>query len=344
MLGIFVYLDDYDAEYVKRAAQAGAKYVFTSFADPTKDQAQFAQNFTSLVQQVKGLKLQLVPDASPATFKKLGLKDNDFTALKDKGFSAVRLDYGFNNFDLIKKLSQDFTVFLQARMIGMKYLQAAQKAGIDFKKIILTYNYYPHAQTGLSWSAFKGQNWLFKDAGLRTQAFVAGDLGKRGPLYEGLPTVEEQRCMNPYVAAVQLIHQASVDDVFIGDQVASIESLKFIVDYQEKHLLHLKCHLLKDYASLYGQKLKIRADQPEKMVRLLTPSIPKIPILHNTIPRRGHIVMENRLAQDYSGQIYLVKEELPFAASHNVIGFIDPEYIPLLNEVSAEDQIILEQL
>lgn len=344
MLGIYVYLSDYDAEYVKRAAEAGVEYVFTSLSEDTKDQAQFAQNLSALLQQVKQLHLQLVPDAAPAAFQKLGLKENDFAALKSKGFSAVRLDYGFDNFDLIKKISQDFTIFLQASVVGPKYIRAAEKAGLDLHKIILTYDFYPHVHTGLSWDSFKRQNWLFKDAGVRTLAFVAGDVAKKGPLYAGLPTVEGQRGLIPYVAAVQLMHQANVDDVFVGDSRAAIEQLKFIVDYQKKGIVHLKCHLLPDYASLYGQKLKVRGDQPAKLVRLLTPSIPKIPIFHNTAAKKGSIVMENRLARDYSGQIYLLKQDLPFAPENNVIGFLDPEYVPLLDEINADNQLILEKL
>lgn len=41
-------------------------------------------------------------------------------------------------------------------------------------------------------------------------------------MYEGLPTAEKYRGMNPYVAAVQLIHEAGVDNVFVGDNQASV--------------------------------------------------------------------------------------------------------------------------
>ena len=34
MLGISVYFQDYDENYLKKAAQAGAKYVFTSLQIP----------------------------------------------------------------------------------------------------------------------------------------------------------------------------------------------------------------------------------------------------------------------------------------------------------------------
>src|SRR5699024_12146026 len=92
----------------------------------------------------------------------------------------------------------------------------------------LTYNFYPHTDTGMGWTDFKRKNWMLKDYGLRTQAFVPGDALKRFPLYEGLPTVEKHRGVSPYVAAVELIHVANVDDVFIGDSKAYINNVQYI--------------------------------------------------------------------------------------------------------------------
>lgn len=67
------------------------------------------------------------------------------------------------------------------------------------------------------------KNNLLKKEGLHTSAFVVGDLVKRFPIYEGLPTVERQRGMNPYIAAIELLHEAKVDNVFIGDSEALLK-------------------------------------------------------------------------------------------------------------------------
>src|SRR5699024_11721520 len=63
----------------------------------------------------------------------------------------------------------------------------------------------------------------------------------------GLPTVEKHRGVSPYVAAVELIHEANVDDVFIGDSKASIKNLQYIVDYQKDNILNIECSLLPQY-------------------------------------------------------------------------------------------------
>lgn len=46
------------------------------------------------------------------------------------------------------------------------------------------------------------------------------------------------------------------------------------------------------------------------------------------------IVMQNRLAARYSGEVYLVKHDLPFEARSNVIGFVGPEYVNLFDQIN----------
>lgn len=344
VLGISVYFKDYNPDYLEKAARAGAKYVFTSLQIPEEDYSDLDQKLPDFFARCKSLNLEVIPDISPATFSKLGIKKDDYGELKRRGFKSLRLDYGFNDFSLIKKLQQDFFILLNASVVTPDYLHQARQAGIDFNKVALTYNFYPHTDTGLSWEDFKHRNWLLKDEGLTTQAFVPGDVLKRFPLYEGLPTVEKQRTMNPYVAAVQLIHEANVDDVFVGDSEASIKSLKNIVAYQKKQVLHLECHLLPEYKDLYGQEIAVRADQPENLVRLLLPRKANVPVRHNTARRKGSIVMQNKLAGRYSGEVYLIKKDLSFEARSSVIGFLAPDYVPLLEQIDAADKVIFDPL
>lgn len=344
MLGISVYFKDYNPHYLEQAAHAGAKYVFTSLQIPEEDYSDLDQKLPAFFSKCKTLGLQVIPDVSPATFAKLGIEKGDYQELSRRGFKSLRLDYGFDDFKLIKKLQENFFILLNASVVTPAYLRQARKAGIDLKRVALTYNFYPHTDTGLGWESFKRRNWLLKDEGLITQAFVAGDVLKRFPLYEGLPTVEKQRTMNPYVAAVQLIHEANVDDVFIGDSQASISSLRNIVAYQKKQVLHLPCHLLRDYKDLYGQVISLRADQPENLVRLLLPRKAGVAIKNNNMRRRGSIIMQNKLAGRYSGEVYLAKKNLPFEARSNVIGFIDPSYLPLLDEIEPSNKIVFDQL
>lgn len=339
MLGISVYFHDYDEHYIKEAAKVGAKYVFTSLQIPEEDYSNLKVLLPKFLKICKQVGLQIVPDVSPATFEKLNIKKNDYDAFKRLGFHQLRLDYGFDDFELIKELQKDFFIFLNASVITSKYLSEARNAKVDFDKVALIYNYYPYTNTGMSWNDFKNRNQLLKKEKLQTSAFVAGDVLKRFPMFEGLPTVEKHRAMNPYVAAVQLIHEANVDNVFIGDSQASIQSLKYINEYQQNHVMNIPCQLLPDYDYLYDHNIGIRADQSEKLIRLLLPRKANVKIQHTLLQRRGSIVMQNKLAQRYSGEVYLIKDDLPFEARSNVIGFVLPEYVDLLDQIDSDIKI-----
>ncbi|MGO5343937.1 phospho-sugar glycosidase domain-containing protein [Lactobacillus amylovorus] len=72
----------------------------------------------------------------------------------------------------------------------------------------------------------------------------------------------------------------------------------------------IPCNLLSGYKHLYNKEINIRPDQPENITRLLLPRKPNVGIRHNIVRHRGSIVMQNRLAARYSGEVYLVKHDL----------------------------------
>lgn len=127
MLGISVYFQDYDEKYLKKAAQAGAKYIFTSLQIPEEDYSDLDQKLPRFFELCNELGLEVIPDVSPATLEKLGIKEDDFEALKDKGFKALRLDYGFDDFDLIKKLQKKFLYFIKCKCCVTGLFRSCQK-------------------------------------------------------------------------------------------------------------------------------------------------------------------------------------------------------------------------
>lgn len=225
-----------------------------------------------------------------------------------------------------------------ASLADKNYIHRAKEAGIDFSKINLTYNYYPHTDTGLSWKTFEEQNRKLAKQGLITQAFIPGDIEKF-PLYEGLPTVEEQRGMNPYVVGMQLIKEAKVSNVIVGDLKVSISTLKALKLYQEKGIVTVHCNLA-DYAeATYNKIIEIRKDQPSNLIRLASPRKEGIPQINALNRNRGAIVMQNEFAKRYSGEVYVIKHDLPFEARSNVIGYISLKELPLLDLITYLDKI-----
>lgn len=343
MLGISVYFQDLDETYLKEAAKVGAKYVFTSLHIPEEDYSHLDDVLPHFIEICQTLGLELCPDVSPVTFEKLQIPNGDFKRLKAMGFKALRLDYGFDDLDTVKKLSEDFEIMLNASIVDENYIKKAQAQGIDFKQLILTHNFYPKRFTGLSKDSFNSKNQIFRQYGLQIQAFVCGDNLKRFPLYEGLPTLEKHRDTPPFIAALELMANG-VSDIMIGDSQAKIETLQAIQTYMSDKVITLKVHLEPEYKHLYNQIISCRKDQSECAIRLATPRLKKVAIQNNGVRRRGAITIDNTLMGRYCGEMQLLKKDLPTDARVNIIGFIHPDYIEALNYINENTKIKFTEL
>lgn len=339
MLGISTYFKDLDYKYLERASELGAKYLFTSLHIPEEDLSNLDEMLPEFLEKVQEYGLSLVPDISPKTFEKLGVKEGDYEALKEMGFTALRLDYGFEDYELVKKLQEDFELILNASVVNKDDLVKAKNAGVDLEKISVLHNFYPKTGTGLPVESFEKHNQTFEEMNIKTMAFVVGDKLKRFPLYEGLPTLEKHRLMHPYVAAVELIHEYGIHDILIGDSEAEYATLEWIEAYMKDRVMHIPAHFEEEYQSMYDKTFNVRRDLSEAMVRLLADRTPNIPVHKNNIQHYGSITMENMLAGRYSGEIYINKIEGQFSPRSNVLGFIHPDFLGLIPYIDRDTKV-----
>lgn len=336
MLGISSYFQDLNYDYLKRASELGARYLFTSLHIPEEDLSHLPQTLPVFLQKCKEYNLDLVPDISPVTFEKLGVAPHDTKALKAMGFRVLRLDYGFDDFETVKTLLEDFDLMLNASIVNEQYILDAMAAGVDFSRISMLHNFYPKKETGLSLAYFKKMNDVFLKYNLRVAAFIPGDLVKRFPLFEGLPTVERHRSLHPFVGAVQLMHECGVKDIFIGDSEASIQTLEAIQTYMDSSIMEIPVIVDAAYQSLFENPLKVRRDLSENIVRLVVSRTPDVVVFNNIKRPRGAITLDNLLAGRYSGELQICKTDLGMDASVNVIGYIHPEYVELVDYIDRD--------
>lgn len=336
MLGISTYLQDLDVNYLKAAAEIGAKYVFTSLHIPEEDFSDIDVKLPLLLKTCQELDMTLVPDVSPVTFEKLGVKAGDMESIKQLGIKALRLDYGFDDVQQLIELQKDFELMLNASVVSKDFLEKAQKAGLDLSKVEMAHNFYPKVETGLSKVSFEKTNQTFEGFGTPLLTFVPGDKKKRFPLYQGLPTIENHRGKHPFVAAVELIQRYGVRDIIIGDSEARLSTLQMIQSYMADKVLTLPVFF--EDKELYGE-FGVRRDIPERVIRLATPRIPEIEIKKSLDRKKGMITQENLLGGRYSGEIQLCKEALPYSSSSNVLGFIHPEFVELLDYIDSQTRI-----
>lgn len=339
MLGISVYFQDFNEEYLKEAAKCHVKSIMTSLQIPEEDYSHLDQQLPRFLQLIHDLDMELIPDISQETFHKLGLPPGDFKALKEKGFTKIRLDYGFDDVVTLKKLLEDFDIVLNASIIDEKLLKELQNADVDVSRIQAMHNFYPRKDTGLEKEKFIKKNKLLHRYGMRVQAFVCGDDLKRFPLYEGLPTLEEHRYRHPLSATIDLLKNCYVDDVLIGDSQAEVSTLQAMSSYIYQNTILLPVYLKEQYHYLYHQVLHCRKESSENVVRITTPRVSGIQPRHNQYRRKGSITIDNELMGRYCGEIQLMKKDMPLDARCNVIGFVHLDYIDILNDIDSECHI-----
>lgn len=340
MLGISVYLSDIDTDYIEYASKLGVQYIFTSLHIPEEDLSDLDEKLDVFLNLCEKLNMRIIPDISPHTFEKLNLENNDFKGLKEKGFDTVRLDYGFEDTKLVQTIAKHFKLVLNASLVNGPYIEKLKDAKIDLTNIILMHNFYPRQDTALTKEYFETLNKTHKKYNIETMAFVVGDKIKRLPLYEGLPTLEDHRDVNPYVAGVELIKKYDVDHIFIGDNQASQIHLDYLSKYIQENIITVPCELDDNYHYLYDKEIKIRQDLGPHIIRLALPR-KDVVVEKNNHRKKGSIVIDNLLAKRYSGEVQIIKEDIPYTSRSNNIGWVHPDYIDLLPYIDFQTKIML---
>ncbi|MGL4848661.1 MAG: MupG family TIM beta-alpha barrel fold protein [Clostridium sp.] len=338
MLGISVYFQDLDLEYIEEVAKIGVKNIFTSVQVIEEDYSDFDEKMEKLLKVIEKYEMTLIPDISPSACEKL--KIDNIYELKDKGFKAIRVDGGFEKVQEIKELVEKFLVYLNASDVKPEFLNELRESGCDMERICVMHNFYPRYYTGLNKEHMISINKGFKKQGVKIAAFVQGDLKLRGPVFEGLPTLEKHRGVNPYVAGVELLN-SYVDHVYIGDNKGTLESLKKLKCYMEEKILTVKVHLNDEYKNLEKLESPIRGDILDHIIRLRygRGDIKENKVLNPVKRYKGAITMDNTLSGRYEGEINICKENLQSDGKINIIGHINPEYLDVLDYVK-RDSII----
>ena len=154
-----------------------------------------------------------------------------------------------------------------------------------------------------------------------------------------MPTVEQHRQKNPYVSTVELVYKYGVKDILIGDSKAHYHTLQYMQAYMENREMHIPVVLTDEGKKTLESSYNVRRDLSETVVRLLKERVPNIEIKNNNARLRGSITIENKLSGRYSGEIQITKKDFPMDARTNVLGFIHPDYVELVDYIDRDTQI-----
>lgn len=334
MLGFSMYLGtpltQKDRQYLLKMKKAGFKKIFTSLQLSEEDPKTILQQVKILANWAKQEKLDIIADVSEIGLKRLKININNLEQMKDLNLAGFRIDDGIP-MDVVAKLSQHFLIALNASTVSEKEIDSLRKHKADFEKIEAWHNYYPRPETGLDFNWVKERNIWLNSQGLTTMGFISGDNILRGPVYAGLPTLEQDRSVSPLAAYLDL-KAAFCDDVFIGDDDLSDYSCQAINTYLQSNCLTLR--LEKENYLLTDHTWHNRPDVARDVVRLkearfLNLFDPK-PTNNNLRRHLGDITLDNELYGRYQQEIQIVKKDLPANPKINTI-----------NRIVEQDQAIL---
>lgn len=219
--GISIYLStniEMNSEYLLKAKEVNSSFVFTTINIPEEND-ELKKDISNVVDLCKKNKMKLIVD----------INANSKKYIKDYENVYYRIDDGLSNDEIIALAKNNYVV-LNSTTLDEEDLKYFKLKGVDFSKLYSLHNYYPKVYTGVSLKFLKKRNEIYKKYGLKTMAFIPGDL-KRGPIFEGLPTVEEHRYMDILQASLELIAN-DTDVILLGDlniKEENWERLKYLL-------------------------------------------------------------------------------------------------------------------
>lgn len=351
MLGISIYLgkqsEKEQADYLQKMSNAGFKSIFTSLHIPEDNPEILVSTLKTLAKQAAQLNMELICDISNISIKNLGLSVETLPVLNEWGVTGLRLDYGFEP-ETISQLSRQMKIALNASTIDDNLYKQLQETGLDFNRVEAWHNYYPRPETGLDKEWFIHRNNWLKERGFLVTAFIPGDDRLRGPLFKGLPTLENHRNMAPFLAYLDL-KSCSVDKILLGDPSIQSKTLSQFITYQNGEI-PLRCTITtksKESIELVNLKHRNRMDPARDGIRSETTRSyaqqdgKKLPP-ENTIDRgMGSITIDNELYGRYRGELQIVKRPLAADEKVNVIGNIIREDLPIISYIGSGNQFKL---
>jgi uncharacterized protein len=342
--GISIYLSEPDSlnkDWIQNAAKNGFQYIFTSLHIPEEEGFSFVEKVKWLGETAQDVHMEVMADVSPASLERLGLKFEELPLLKDWGISGVRMDYGFTA-KQIAWLSHSLKIGLNASTVDEAQLSDLLDEGLFPNQSEAWHNFYPKPFSGISKQALKDRNALFHRFGIRTMGFVSGDDRLRGPLHEGLPTIEDHRHISPLDAALEL-RELGTDKICIGDPNLSEETAKDF-SYLADGIVPIYASFNEGYEHFWNSthtnrmdaaQYVIRSVESRNMVAVYEPD----PLSADTF-ERGLITVDNKLYGRYSGELQICLETLPASPKVNIAGYVRKESESLLKWIGSGQKYI----
>ena len=342
-LGLDNTLED-NLKLLEDAAQQNIRRVFTSLHIPETNTKKLKEQLTLLLSAAQRHSMDVISDISPNTYELLGLNTLSIDDFAKLGIGTLRLDFGFSLEEIAQMSHNKYGVKLQfnASTITKEQLSQLKKLGTAMDHIDALHNFYPRKYTGLDEEFFVNKNCLLQEYGLKVSAFIPSFHKPRGPLHDGLPTLELHR-ETSFDFALRHMSAMGVDSIFIGDSLPSPQELHDLGTMSDNRVICLKPEITTKSPlsmSMLTKKFSAREDEARDLLRTqesreyfkeMGSSISP----ENCIaPKKGAIIIDNHLYARYEGELQITKRALPADERVNVLGYLSPTEQQLLKFIT----------
>lgn len=346
--GISLYLSngyEYNARMVDKARRAGVRCAFTSLQIPEESGIDCRGAAARLLGLCREAGISLMADVSPDTPAKLGCDSLD--DLVRLGVTHVRLDAGFD-VPRVAELSRRFHVAFNASTISDD-VAAWRAAGVDLARVAACHNYYPKRWSGLSLRRVASATARLKALGIEVMAFVPGDADLRGPLHEGLPTMEGHRGDRGVglVRDMLELFDAQCDVVLVGDSDASDAVWQHMGGLNGGYVT-LHAELGEAFSYLYGRRQHDRPDSSDFLIRSQESRRWDAPIPVAGGPTGvtcacGDVLVGTAAYGRYAGEVEVARRPFELDGRDALAGRVCAEDRPLLPFVTCGRGFVLER-
>lgn len=336
------YTFESNRQYLRLASQSGFTRLFTSLHIPEANTETILEEFPALVEEAVKLGFLITADISPKAFSLFQADPDHLEPFRRLGLQALRLDFGFTPAEIAQlSRTSGLAIEMNASTVNEKLLQEIIDAGADPARLQACHNYYPRPETGLSYDMFAERSKIFQKYGIPVLAFIPSRQNPRGPIFAGLPTLEEHRLWEPLQAAKHLAASGLVNSILFGDPLAESVEL-FGVGQVEASCLEIQIECIPDLTKderdvLFASRHTNRLDPGEHVVRSQEArGLCRGDILprHSEPRLRGSITLDNSQYLRYMGELQVVRQPLPADPRVNVVGKVVPEEEFLLDWIT----------
>lgn len=357
-IGVSVYSDFHSIEdirtYLSKASKLGFKKVFTSLILANHGfETSVKWEYHQLIELYKlcnNLGLQITADINREVFEAMGCSLDRLNPLRDMCIKRLRIDDGFSNSEICALTNNDcgVKIELSAAFSGKegdytynetkKLLELIKREG-DLESITACHNFYPLTGTGMDIAEIRDINKLFRSFNIPLGGFVASqfspkNLHKNG---NGVSTIEKHRYSPPHIAMQELFAEG-FDYILIGDSMADDSELEMMAKCAKSSIIEIPV-VFNQYISsaikerILNMELKSRLDQPAEIIRSSDSRGIEVDPLYCANRTKYTVTICNSNASHYMGELQVNLTDLGPSIEYNVLGFVHPEAIQLLESI-----------